>query len=165
MNVGGRNQMNMKIGLVTVVAILIGGIAAVPAYGQAETETQIQKIPVEGVIINGGCPGAEDVEYSGTVRSIIHVTSDATGGFHLKQQLNVNLRGIGQTTGDDYHMTSNTGSEEFVSQDQSPVTATITSTAHIMDGIDQKGKLIIHLTINAKGETTVEKIELKIDCD
>ena len=140
---------------------MLGIIASVsfimtPAYGgKAETETQIQTIPIEGHILTG----------SGTIRSIVHVTTDATGGFHLKSQLNLNLEGIGQTTGDEYRMTSNIGSKEFVSEDGSPITATFPATVHIRDGIDEKGKLLIHLTINANGEITVEQVILKANCD
>lgn len=155
------------VGFVFMLGIIVGSaLIMTPTYGgKAETETQKQTIPIEGEILRGECPGAEDVEYSGTIRSIIHVTTDATGGFHLKTQLNLNLEGIGQTTGDEYHMTSNIGSKEFVSNDGSPITATFPATLHIRDGIDEKGKLLITLTINANGDPTVEKLILKVDCD
>ena len=149
------------LGIVASVSLIM-----TPAYGQAETETQIQKIPIEGEIIGSDCPNFENVEYSGILRTVSHVTTDPKGGFHGKSQLIFqNLKGIGQTSGDEYRLTATIGNQVFASEDGSPVAVTQTGTVHIRDGISEKAKLHAHLTINANGEITVVFEKANLDCE
>lgn len=136
------------------------------AHGQAQTETQVQKIPLEGVQLSGNCPNTEVVEVnSGNQVFVIHTTLDANGGFHGKAQINfVDVRGTGQTSGDEYHITSSFSSTSFSSEDGSPTTQTASGTVHITDGINEKGKITVKFTVNADGEVKVDDIKFKTDC-
>jgi hypothetical protein len=151
-----------------MLVIIVGSASIMaPAFGQAETETQIQTIPIQGqILVSSNCPNFEDVAYSGTIRTVGHVTRDPNGGFHAKSQIIFqNFKGIGQTTGDEYHLTANLGNAAFASEDGSPVAVTQEGTIHIRDGINEKAKVSAHLTINANGEITVVFDEVKVDCD
>jgi len=155
------------VGFVSLLGIIVSvGLMIGPVYGQAQTETQTETIPLEGVLLSGNCPNTEVVEASGTIKIITHTTLDPNGGFHGKTQVNfVDFKGIGQTSGDEYHITSTAGSQEFISEDGSPAKFTSTGTTHITDGISEKGKLTIQFTVNANGEITVEDVKFKLDCD
>jgi hypothetical protein len=149
------------LGIIASVSLIM-----TPAYGQAETETHTETIPLENVLLSGSCPNTEVIEASGTLKIITHTTLDANGGFHGKDQiLNIGLSGIGQTTGDEYRITSSGGSSTFSSEDGSPVKSTLTGTSHITDGISQKGKITIQLTVNANGELKVDDVKFKLTCD
>jgi hypothetical protein len=106
------------------------------------------------------------VEASGTLKIITHTTLDPNGGFHGKVQVNsVDFKGIGQTSGDEYHITGSSGSSTFASEDGSPVHQTSTGTSHITDGINEKGKVAFLLTVNANGEVKVDDVKFKLNCD
>jgi hypothetical protein len=163
-----EKALTMKyVGFVSLLGIIVSvGLMIGPVYGQAQTETQTETIPIEGEILASGCPNFEDVVYSGTIRTVGHITTDPNGGFHGKNQIIFqNVKGIGQTTGDEYHLTANLGSAAFASEDGSPVAVTQEGTVHIRDGISEKGKISLHLTINANGEITAEIDKFKLDCD
>lgn len=141
------------------------GLFIAPALGQAQTETQTESIPLENVLLSGNCPNTEVVEASGTLKIITHTTLDANGGFHSKVQVNfVDFKGIGQTSGDEYHITSSAAIQSFVSEDGSPVTQTTAATTHITDGINEKGKITFLLTVNANGEVKVEDFKIRLTC-
>jgi hypothetical protein len=149
------------LGIIVSVGLIIG-----PVYGQAQTETQTESIPLENVLLSGNYPNTEVVEASGTLKIITHTTLDPNGGFHGKFQVNfVDFKGIGQTSGDEYHITASSGGHTFASEDGSPVTQTSTATSHITDGINEKGKVTFQLTVNANGEVKVDDVKFKLTCD
>jgi len=148
--------------------ILIIGLNVAPAHGAAQTETQTLTIPIEDATMSGNCPGHEIVEHvNGNLKIVTHTTTDANGGFHSKVQVNnVNLKGVGQDSGDAYTIRSTTSIVDNVnSEDGAPVHDSVTASVEITDGDSEKGKLVIQFTINANGEVTVDKIKFTTVCD
>ena len=85
--------------------------------------------------------------------------------FIKKIQFNlVDFKGIGQTTGEKYHITTNFESHNFVSEDGSPQTQTAIGKTHVTRGINEKGKTSIKFTVNANGEIKVDDVKIKLDC-
>lgn len=163
-----EKALTMKyVGFLSLLGITVAvGLIIAPVHGQAQTETQTESIPLENVLLSGNCPNTEVVEASGTLKIITHTTLDPNGGFHGKTQVNfVDFKGIGQTSGDEYHITSSSGGHTFESEDGSPITQTSTGTTHITNGINEKGKVTFLFTVNANGEITVDDVKFKLDCD
>ncbi len=73
------NQLFMQLGLVTVVAVLIGGLSLTTAYRQAQTSTIRFSTPFESM----GVPlcGGEPLIFTGTVNSVFHSTLGPDGKF------------------------------------------------------------------------------------
>ena len=71
------NPLYIQLGLVTVVAVLIGAFAITPSYGQAQSNTVQFKVPFESV----GLPlcGGESVVFSGTAHFVFHETIGPDG--------------------------------------------------------------------------------------
>jgi len=73
------NPLFTQLGLVTVVAVLIGGFAVTPGYGQTNSTTTRESFSFE----SGETPlcGGEDVQLSGTVQFVSDVTIGRDGEF------------------------------------------------------------------------------------
>ena len=162
-----NNNLNAIVVVALIATVLIGGFALTPSYGQAQTETQTLTIPLEGARLSGNCPNTEVVLVTdGTLRIISHTTLDPNGGFHGKAQvLFVNVRGIGETSGDEYQIISSSSSSTFASADGSPQVQTATGTTHITNGVNEKGKATTQFTVNANGEIKVNFVKFTVDCD
>jgi hypothetical protein len=154
------------IGFISLLGIIVSvGLIIAPVHGQAQTETQTESIDLENILLSGNCPNTEVVEASGTLKIIVHTTLDANGGFHSKVQVNfVDFKGIGQTSGTEYHITSSGAVQSFVSEDGSPVTETTAATTHITNDINEKGHITFLLTVNANGEVKVEDFKIRLTC-
>ncbi len=85
----------MQLGLVTVVAVLIGGFAVIPGYGQANPTTIRISTPFE----SGGTPlcGGEDVIFSGRINTVLHTTVGPEGEF-VYDVSHLNFQGVSGVT-------------------------------------------------------------------
>lgn len=72
-----KNPLFMLLGLVTIVAILIGGFTVTPGYGQAQSNTEQFKTTFEST----GTPlcGGENIFFSITMHSVFHETIGPDG--------------------------------------------------------------------------------------
>jgi hypothetical protein len=78
----GVNKL-IKIVLVTVVTVAIGGLSIGSSFGQATTFISRVSIPVSGQTTNSCGQSPEDVQLSGFENAVFRITSDANGGFHI----------------------------------------------------------------------------------
>jgi hypothetical protein len=94
-----NNPLFTQLGLVTVVAVLIGGFAVTPGYGQANPGTSRFSVPfsTSGVILCGG----EEVHFSGIMNFVLHTTLGSDGKFEYDLS-HLNFQGVtGLTTSGD----------------------------------------------------------------
>jgi len=73
-----NNPLFTKLGLMTVVAVLVGGFAITPIYGQANPTTSRILVPVE---TSGLLCGSEEVQFSGNIDMVFHTTLGPDGKF------------------------------------------------------------------------------------
>jgi hypothetical protein len=151
--------------LALAAGLLALALGAKPTQAQAETEKINDRATLEGELFNE-CTG-EFVPYEGTEHFVLHITEDASGGFHFRGHTNVQVQGV-STSGAKYvaHATSN--SHDFFSE--SAENFTFTQTVQFIrqgsetaeDDFQVKG--LEHVTVNANGEVTSSFEELEIEC-
>ena len=148
------NQLFMHLGLVAVLAVLIGGLAVTTAYGQASTTTFRNTFTFSDGRLNP-CNG-ESVSFDGTINSVSHFTNTPNGGTII----NFNLQSTGHGQGDlgnTYNINYN-DHFKFISQ---PGAAQLESTVDSIRVISQGSsaenfilETIFRVTFNANGEPT-----------
>jgi hypothetical protein len=154
----------MQLGLVTVVAVLIGGFAVTPGYGQANPITIRESVPFS----SGGAPlcGGEDVEFSGSFNTVSHVTIGPDGMFQYSVS-HLNFQGVSgvTTSGDRVVLTeADTGvanvrqisANEFITQIHGTLVTQGKATNTVVE-------IQYRTIINANGEVTsnVERIDVR----
>jgi hypothetical protein len=140
-------------------------LMSISAMAQATNTTTVEKVPVSGVFT--ACNG-EDVPYEGTFNIVSHMTVSSSGQVSIKVGISGNLKGVGLTTGAKY--VSSLNAETGVradSIDLAPFNATVT--VHLnFNGQGNlpmaKLKVLVHITVNAKGDITSEKFEMTDEC-
>jgi hypothetical protein len=150
--------------LVTVVAVLIGGSAITPGYGQANPSTTRFSVPFE----SAGLPlcGGEEVQFSGIMNFVFHTTIGPDGEFQYDIS-HVNFQGVsGVTTSGDRVVLTEVDSfvtnvrqisaNEFMTE----IHGTLITQGK---GINTVVELLFHTTINANGQVTanVEHVDEK----
>jgi len=146
-------------------ALLFTVFAGTTAFGQATTTTTNEDVPISGTIFNQ-CNG-DDVTFSGMMHIVNTYTVDAGGGTHLKTHVNYqDVTGTGAPSGVQYRV--QTVTNEVVNDNNGPQTnATVISTMKLTaqgPALDYYLRIVIHVTINANGETTSNKQELSFEC-
>src|SRR5205814_1743223 len=112
---------------------------------------------------NGGA--GEDVQLTGMIHDLLHITMDAAGGLHVKSHDNPQgVSGVGLTTGTEYRGTG-------VTQEESNATAGVEDTfvnnfRVVGQGPDNNFLLHenFHVTVNANGDVTASHDNLSVDC-
>ena len=156
-----RNIINLSLFFALSLVFM-----SMSAMAQASSTTTTERIPISGTIT--AC-NLEQVVYEGFVNYVSHMTVSNSGQVNFKYGGNLNVRGVGLTTGARY-----TGNEtyqfeqHFDSLDLAPFNLTIN---HHFNFIGQGGvpntraKSISHVTVNANGELISSRFEFTADCN
>jgi hypothetical protein len=154
----------LRAALFTLLLTAFAG-AGHEAFGQATTTTTNENIQFTGSYFNP-CTG-EQVTFSGTMQVTNHMTTDASGGTHLRTHTNYqNVTGTGVLSGSTYRV--GTVSNEVVNDNDGPqLNATVISTVKLIgpgSTLNYFLRIVMHITINANGETTSNVQEVVIEC-
>jgi hypothetical protein len=149
--------------LALAAGLLALALGAKPTQAQAENFKVNDRFTGEGAFLNT-CTG-EFVSYEGTEHFVIHITEDASGGFHFRGHTNVQAQGV-STSGAKYvaHSISNSH-DKFDVFSESAENFTFTQTLQFIRQRSETSeddfvlKQVEHVTLNANGEITsvVEK--------
>jgi hypothetical protein len=146
-------------------ALLFTAFAGTTALGQATTTTTNEEVPFTGSYFNQ-CNG-DTVTFSGTMHVVNTMTTDSSGGTHLKTHINYqDVTGTGVPSGVVYRV--RTVSNEVVNDNDGPQsTATVISTVKLISqgpALNYFLRVVLHITVNANGETTSTKEEAGFEC-
>ena len=110
----------------------------------------------------------EDVHVTGTLRTIVQVTDDVSGGLHVKVGQVTDLIGVGLGSGDRYRVS---GPFTFTLYTPDGLTSRVEHFHNIIlhvvgPGGDSKVLLLetSHLTTNANGDVIVDRMEFEARC-
>lgn len=136
-----------------------------PATAQATTVTTNETIPFTDTRTN---PCNQDlVTFSGQMHVTNHVTTDASGGTHVRTHVNYQeVSGTGTPSGANYRVVT-TRNETLNDNDTAQSEQTVIQVVRfISQGSTPNFQLqvVIHITINANGQTTSEVVETRIIC-
>ncbi len=125
------------------------------AYGQATTTQTNETIPFTETRLNP-CNG-DMVTFQGNMHVTSHVTTNSSGGFHLKTHVNYqNVTGTGTPSGLTYNVRTTTN--ETVNDNDGPQyeTTLIQNVKLITQGpaLNYFAHFVFHITVNANGQTT-----------
>jgi hypothetical protein len=144
--------------------VLVSTLIAISVAAQATTVTIVTQFSNSFTIT--AC--IEDVAFEGNFRIITHSTFSDSGHVTVKQNVNFQLEGVGQTTGSRYIAHQSAQSQDhFDSIDFAPFNTT--STSHFFfngqGGVPNlRANGSQHSTINANGELTVFRSVFNIEC-
>lgn len=146
-------------------ALLFTASAATTARAQASTATTNENLPFTNSAFNP-CNG-DQVTFSGTLHMTNTMTTDSSGGTHLKTHINYqDVTGTGVPSGISYNV--RTVTNEVVNDDDGPQsTATVISTVKLIAhgaALDYYMRAVYHITVNANGETTSMVQEVGFEC-
>lgn len=138
---------------------------SISAMAQATTSTTTFTTPIVGSFT--ACNG-ETVNFTGEVRSVIHMTVSTIGRVNIKVGDTLQATGVGLVTGVTYVANQTV---EFGDRYDSVALApfNLTQTAHL-NFIGQgavpnaRVRLLIHMTVNANGEATATNFDFTSDC-
>lgn len=164
------NPLFMQIGLVVVVAILIGGFAVTPGYGQAQSNTVRFTTDFE----SEGIPfcGSEQIFITGTVNMVFHETIRPNGESIFTSHLNYMKTNAVSASGEEFIVketqnmhtkvpTIQTGVNEF----SSVIHGIIIDKGQGINGPNSQIQIILHTVIHPNGEITGEVDKLEIKCE
>ncbi|MET0646834.1 MAG: hypothetical protein ABW208_09455 [Pyrinomonadaceae bacterium] len=148
-----------------LLALLFTAFANTPALGQATTTTTNETVPFTSTLFNQ-CNG-DMVTFSGNMHVVNTMTTDASGGTHLKTHTNYqNVTGTGSPSGISYNV--RTVSNEVINDNDGPQsTATVISTVKLIahgPALDFYLRIVLHVTVNANGQTTSNVQETSFEC-
>ena len=146
-------------------AFLFAAFAGTSAYGQAATTTTNETIPFTNTLFNQ-CNG-DQVTFSGDLHITNTMTTDGSGGTHLKTHINYqNVTGTGTPSGINYRV--GTVTNETTNDNDGPQSnATVISTVKLIapgPALNYFLRMVVHVTVNANGETTSNVQELSFEC-
>ena len=149
-----------------IAALFIAfAVAATTTFAQSTTVTTNETVPLSGSVANP-CNG-DVVTLQGNIHVTNHMTTDASGGTHLKTHLNFqDVSGTGSPSGLNYNVRTTTN--ETVNDNDGPQSeATIISTVKLISqgsALNSFLQTVFHVTVNANGVTTTTVDETKIEC-
>ena len=158
-------SLRLRAALISA-AFVVFAAAASPAYGQATTTTTNEELPISGTIINT-CNG-DTVTYQGTVHVTNTVTTDASGGYHLKTHTNYqDVSGVGAPSLINYRIVTTTNVTVNDSDSAQFETTLIQTIKAVSQGSAPNLFLhfVMHVTVNANGETTSTVVNVNVDCN
>jgi hypothetical protein len=176
-----RQQRLGALGTLVVSALALVALAAPAAHAAASVTTTNSRIDVVNFAlpvndcVNGG--SGEMVVFNGTIHRVTAVRIDAQGGLHVTVQNNLaGMIGVGQTSGDVYHVTNTAGSfgerlEFYAPPGSSPAfprEGTVNGTVrYVSSGSGDNLTLVLrgHITISANGDVTVDNMTLEQVCN
>jgi len=146
--------------LATLAGLAIASLAATSSDAEVVTNEKADF----SIVLTSPCNG-ELVTLEGTAQYVIHVTADGNGGSHLDIHGNTHLRGPGAATGtryladEQFHTTINLNAGAYES--------TITDTFRLIAQGEAPNFMVsidYHITMNAEGTVTVERLGTRADC-
>lgn len=148
-----------------LLALLFTAFAGTNAFGQASTTTTNETVPFTSSLFNP-CNG-DTVTFSGDMHVTNSLTVDSSGGTHLKTHINYqNVTGTGNPSGITYNV--RTVTNEVTNDNDGPQsTATVISTVKLIahgPSLDFYLRFVMHVTVNANGETTSMVQEANFEC-
>lgn len=151
--------------LLLSLLVAAGASSPTPAAAQATTVTTNETVPLTDTRTNP-C-NLDQVTFSGNVHVANHVTYDSSGGIHLRTHVNYqNVTGTGAPSGATYRAATTTN--ETLNDNDGPQSelTVIQVVRFISQGPIPNFQLqvVLHITINANGETTSEVTESRIIC-
>lgn len=162
-----QSLLLMAVGLGSAFVLACGNQPAStePAGAGANLAvTQNERVPFTTEYSNP-CNG-EIIQFEGFLHILARETADGSGGFHAVFHYNLNLRGVGQTTGATY-----SGTEALVDafnfKPPYPVDETFTIHTNVIgqgQAPDFRVHDTFHATIDANGELTVIFEKFRAEC-
>lgn len=145
--------------------LLVFAAAGSPAFGQATTTTTNEDIPISGTVANN-CNG-DTVAYQGTLHVTNTLTTDSSGGFHLKTHTNFqDVSGTGVPSGLNYRVVT-TRNETVNDSDSAQFETTVIQTIKAVSQTSAPNlfiHIVMHVTVNANGQTTSTVTEVTAEC-
>lgn len=146
-------------------ALLFTAFAGTSAFGQAGTTTTNENIPFTNTLTNL-CNG-DQVTFSGTMHITNTVTSDASGGIHLRTHVNYqDVSGTGTPSGNSYRV-GTVSNETLNDPDGEQSEMTVIQTVKLItqgSALNSFMRFVFHVTVNANGETTSSVFENTVEC-
>ena len=172
MNSIGNQMMSAKpvISMLIALAVVLGLIGvpgAAPALAKATTFTDNVQVPINiFVFVPCAAGGAgEDVDLSGTLHVLFHITIDDSGGFHSKFHFQPQgVSGTGLTTGDKYQ---GTGVTQDTFNGKVGFESTFVNNFKIIGHGPADNFLVhntFHITVNANSTVTAFVDNFSIEC-
>jgi hypothetical protein len=155
-----------RLGAVLLLSVLAAAASSPsPAAAQATTVTTNETIPFTDTRTNP-C-NMDIVTFSGELHIANQVTTDSSGGSHVRSHVNYqNVTGTGTPSGLTYNVRTTTN--ETVNDSDGPQSelTVIQVIRLITQGSAPNFQLqvVLHITINANGQTTSEVTETRIYC-
>jgi len=162
--------MKKKSVLIIVLSILAMLLAVAPVSAGAIVTREEVEISIDD-IFSAPCPDTdiEDIHVQGTYTIKTKTVIDGHGGFHFSSHWNwANFTGTGLTSGDTYVVTQTFSHTEHDFVGANDVESfTLIFNFHLVskgsgDNIQLHG--VNHYTVNANGETTVDKATFSVVC-
>jgi hypothetical protein len=161
-----RGTAGVRRRCAVLAALALGLVPMLPATAAAEatTFTESFTIPITPGFIS--CEG-ETVFLSGEAHVLLHRTIDAAGGVHIVTEENfAGVHGLGTESGALY-VATDSKQEVFNGKPSSAREDTFQRTAQLVTqgGLSNAQLHVIgHLTTNANGETVVDFITVRAEC-
>ena len=154
----------------TIKIIVAGTVMVLMAAGLAGAAAESMRVPFAGpAFVSCANDGVgEIVDLSGTLHIVTNTTEDANGGLHTR--LHFQPQGaiaIGQVTGDTYRTVGVTQQTVNIRSDGFPVTDTFVNNFRLIGpgtGNNLLVHQVVHMTINANGETTADVSTSSVEC-
>ena len=148
-----------------IAALFVVCAAGTPARSQATTTTTNETIPFTSTLPN---PCNSDlVAFQGNIHVVNTVTTDASGGFHLKTHVNYqNVTGTGTPSGYNYRVGTTTN-ETLNDNDAGQLETTVIQTVKLNSqgpALNYFVRFVFHITVNAQGQVTSTVTESRIEC-
>ncbi|HEX8503401.1 MAG TPA: hypothetical protein VF659_22650 [Pyrinomonadaceae bacterium] len=141
------------------------GFAGSPAFAQTTATTTSENIPFTDTRPNP-CNG-DLVTFQGTMHITNSVTTDASGGLHLRTHVNYqDVSGTGVPSGLNYRVMT-TVNDTLNDNDAGQFETTVIQTVKLNSqgpALNYFLHMVFHITINANGETTSTVTETRIEC-
>jgi hypothetical protein len=154
--------------LIITLAMLALLLAVAPVSAGAIVTREEVEVTIDD-IFSAPCPDVEDIHVQGTYIIKTKTVLDGHGGFHFSTHWNwAKFTGTGLTSGDSYIVNQNHSQTEHDLSGMNGVeNFTLIFSFHLVskgsgENIHIKG--VNHHTINANGETTVDKATFSVVC-
>jgi hypothetical protein len=165
-----RSSRTTVLGTCIVIGIF-SIISATTSQTYAQTSgnsAQVQIIPINTVLDNTQC-GGELVDASGNVHIVSQLFARSDGSFHVNQHVNFqDFKGVGETTGDTYIVTSNFNSLSNIDIEGTGSATQVTSFHLVSVGPQSTPNLtvqaVFHLTVNSNGQITSQFESFRAVC-
>jgi hypothetical protein len=147
--------------------LVLGVLAPAALFGAPGNHTKDVFVENFDIVVPAaeGCSG-EDVHVFGTLDLTLQTTTDGRGGLHVVFHLTPHLTGVGLSTGLEYNAVGPTQTVDFVDGTGPRVTVAVNVIRLISPGATDNLVITetIHVTVNAKGTTTVDFDNVRAAC-